>query len=91
MTPRWSRAFGRRSPWGRQEPSKLRTLGLELSTADVAALLVRGRSPSEVADELAMAENTVRTHVRHVFDKTGVERMSDLIRLMMQGPGVRVR
>ena len=89
MTPRWSRAFGRRS--GRQEPSKLRTLGLELSTADAAALLVRGRSPSEVADELAMAENTVRTHVRHVFGKRGVERMSDLIRLTMQGPGVRVR
>jgi DNA-binding CsgD family transcriptional regulator len=38
-----------------------------------------------------MTENTIRTHIRHIFDKTGVERMSDLIRLMMQGPGVRGR
>ena len=81
---------GDRRGGGKSLPSSARS-AWKSSTADVAALLVRGRSPSEVADELAMAENTVRTHVRHVFDKTGVERMSDLIRLMMQGPGVRVR
>jgi DNA-binding CsgD family transcriptional regulator len=56
--------------------------------AAVAALLVQGHSPSEVADKLAMTENTVRTHIRHLFNKMRVERMSDLIRLMMQGPGV---
>jgi DNA-binding CsgD family transcriptional regulator len=57
--------------------------------AAVAALLLKGRSPSEAADELAMTENTVRTHIRHVFNKTGVERLADLVRLLMQGPGVR--
>ena len=56
--------------------------------AAVAALLLQGRSPSEAADELAMTENTVRTHIRHVFDKTGVERLADLVRLLMQGPGI---
>jgi DNA-binding CsgD family transcriptional regulator len=59
--------------------------------AAVAALLVRGCSPIEAAAELAMTENTVRTHIRHVFDKTGVERLADLVRLLMQGPGVRGR
>jgi DNA-binding CsgD family transcriptional regulator len=59
--------------------------------ASVAALLLQGRSPGEAADELAMSENTVRTHIRHVFDKTGVERLADLVRLLMQGPGVRGR
>jgi hypothetical protein len=29
--------------------------------------------------------------IRHVFDKTGVDRLSDLARLLMQGPGVRGR
>ena len=38
-----------------------------------------------------MTDNTARTHIRHVFDKIGVERLSDLVRLLMQGPGVRGR
>ena len=68
-----------------------RLYGFTAREAAVAVLLVQGHSPSEAADELAMTANTVRTHIRHVFDKTGVERMSDLIRLMLQGPGVRGR
>ena len=65
-----------------------RLYGFTMREAAVAALLVQGHSPSEVADKLAMTENTVRTHIRHLFNKMRVERMSDLIRLMMQGPGV---
>ena len=38
-----------------------------------------------------MTENTIRTRIRHVVDKTGVERLGDLVRLLMQGPGVRGR
>ena len=68
-----------------------RLYGLTAREAAVAALLLQGRSPSEAADELAMSGNTVRTHIRHVFDKTGVERLSDLVRLLMQGPAVRGR
>ena len=68
-----------------------RLYGLTAREAAVAALLLQGRSPSEAADELAMSGNTVRTHIRHVFDKIGVERLSDLVRLLMQGPAVRGR
>lgn len=68
-----------------------RLCGFTAREAAVAALLVRGCSPSETAAELAMTENTVRTHIRHVFDKTGVERLADLVRILMQGPGVRGR
>ena len=68
-----------------------RLYGLTAREAAVAALLLEGRSPRETADRLAMTENTVRTHIRHVFDKTGVERLADLVRLLMQGPGVRGR
>jgi DNA-binding CsgD family transcriptional regulator len=52
---------------------------------------LHGRSPSEAAAELAMSENTIRTHIRHAFDKTHVERLADLVRTLMQGPGVRGR
>lgn len=66
-----------------------RLYGFTAREAGVAALLLQGLSPKEAADELAMTENTVRTHIRHLFDKTGVERLADLVRLLMQGPGVR--
>ena len=68
-----------------------RLYGFTAREATVAALLLEGRSPAEAADELAMSENTVRTHIRHAFEKTGVERQSDFVRLLMQGPGVRGR
>jgi DNA-binding CsgD family transcriptional regulator len=69
----------------------VRLYGFTAREAAVAALLLRGRSPAEAAAELTMTENTVRTHIRHAFEKTGVERLSDFVRLLMQGPGVRAR
>jgi DNA-binding CsgD family transcriptional regulator len=68
-----------------------RLYGFTAREAGVAALLLKGLSPSEAAGDLAMSENTVRTHIRHLFDKTGVDRVADLVRLLMQGPGVRGR
>jgi DNA-binding CsgD family transcriptional regulator len=68
-----------------------RLYGLTPREARVAVSLLQGRSPAEAAAELAMTENTVRTHIRHAFEKTGVERLSDFVRLLMQGPGVRAR
>jgi DNA-binding CsgD family transcriptional regulator len=65
-----------------------RLYGFTPREATVAALLLKGRSPSQAADELAMSQNTVRTHIRHAFDKTRVERLADLVRLLMQGPGM---
>ena len=68
-----------------------RLYGFTAREAAVAALLLKGRSPSEAAEELALRDNTVRTHIRHVFDKTGVGRLADLVLLLMQGPGVHGR
>jgi DNA-binding CsgD family transcriptional regulator len=68
-----------------------RLYGLTGREAAVAALLVQGRSPSEAAQELAMTENTVRTHIRRALEKTGAERLADLVRLLMKGPSVRGR
>jgi DNA-binding CsgD family transcriptional regulator len=68
-----------------------RLYGFTAREAAVAALLVQGRSPNDAGAELAMTENTVRTHIRHIFDKTAVERLADLVGFLMQGPGVRGR
>lgn len=50
---------------GLQEPLTSRETG-------VLNLLARGRSNQQIAQELNIAEATVRTHVSHILDKLGV-------------------
>jgi DNA-binding CsgD family transcriptional regulator len=44
-------------------------------------LVVGGASTDEIADRLAIAPSTVRTHLLHVFEKTGRHNRSELVRL----------
>jgi len=79
--------FAVRSARGKPTPNMLaRLYGLTAREASVAALLIKGKSPNEVADALATTMNTARTHIRHIFEKTGVERMSELMRVLLSGP-----
>lgn len=39
---------------------------------DVVLCLAAGRNPAEIADELGMSANTVRTHANKIFAKLGV-------------------
>lgn len=68
-----------------------RLYGLTRREAEIAALLVQGRSPTEVAATLAMTINTTRSHIRHILIKTGVDRLTDLLRLALAGPALRRR
>ena len=56
-----------------------------LSEAEIRVLqhVCAGRAPREVAAHLGLSENTIRTHLRHVFEKTGTARQSELVRLML--------
>ncbi len=49
----------------------------------VAMLLADGRSTEEVAQALGIRLNTVRVHLRAIFAKTGVDRQSALVRLLL--------
>ncbi len=57
--------------------------GLTAAETQIAALMTEGLSVEQVAEERAVAVGTVRTHVRSLFAKTGVNRQTELIRLML--------
>lgn len=66
----------------RQEADHLQgTYGLTSREADVAALLLAGRSRPYIRDELTVSINTVSSHVRKIFFKCGVHSQQELIDL----------
>jgi DNA-binding CsgD family transcriptional regulator len=50
----------------------------------VTSLLVQGHSMEEIAAELGVSLETVRTHVRRVFSKTATNRQGELIALVLR-------
>lgn len=52
---------------------------------EVLALIARGRSVQAVADELFVSHSTVKTHVSHIYEKTGVGSRQDLLKLVDGG------
>jgi len=56
--------------------------GLTRAEARVALAVSSGLGIPEAAIRLGLSTNTVKTHLRRVFAKTGVDRQADLVRLM---------
>jgi DNA-binding CsgD family transcriptional regulator/PAS domain-containing protein len=59
-----------------------RIFGLTRGEAEVALRIVRGSSPKDIAEELSVSLQTVRTHLQHVFDKTDTHRQAELVHLL---------
>lgn len=60
-----------------------RLYGLTKSEAQIALFVTRGEGLKPIADELSLSVTTVKTHLRHVFDKTGTHRQAELVRLLL--------
>ena len=58
-------------------------LGLTPSEAAIVSALTRGRSLDGIAGELHISLNTVRTHLKHIFQKTGQRSQLDLVRFVL--------
>ncbi|HJU29402.1 MAG TPA: helix-turn-helix transcriptional regulator [Candidatus Binataceae bacterium] len=58
--------------------------GLTPAEATVASQLARGRSIGEIAARHRLSLNTVRTHLKNIFAKTGISRQSQLIALVLR-------
>lgn len=55
--------------------------GLTPRECQVAALLAKGRDIPYICEELSLSKNTVRTHMRNIYQKTGVHGKQELISL----------
>jgi len=61
--------------------------GLTQSEAEILRLLSMGMSLEEAADERGVSMNTARSHIKHMFSKTGVSRQGELVRMILNGVG----
>lgn len=64
---------------------RLLCLHYRLSPAEIqlCILLLNGHSLSEAAIQLSATYNAVRARLKRIFEKTGVQRQTDLIRLLL--------
>jgi DNA-binding NarL/FixJ family response regulator len=60
--------------------------GLTRSEVNLVQALASGLSLEEGAHRLGIAVNTARTHLKHIFIKTGAKRQSELIHQVETGP-----
>jgi DNA-binding CsgD family transcriptional regulator len=60
--------------------------GLTISELRVLLLLIDGGSINSVASDLGLSQNTIKTHVTRMFQKTGTRRQQDLIMAVLDQP-----
>ena len=71
-TSRWGRTFRRAEP-------AAATASLTPREREVVRLVALGHSGPEIAEELQLAHDTVRTHVRNAMTKTGARSRAHLV------------
>lgn len=59
--------------------------GLTQAESRVATLCGQGVSPRQIAEQMRLSINTIKTHLRRVYAKCGVRRQAELVR-MLQSP-----
>jgi DNA-binding CsgD family transcriptional regulator len=61
-------------------------LGISEREAEIAALLAIGYDLSCISQRLSISIHTARSHLKHIFSKTGIQSQSDLIRRILTSP-----
>lgn len=67
--------------WRSELASFAQIYGLTPRETEICSYLVRGRSAKHIAEELVISENTVWSHVKNVYAKTGAAGKNALIEL----------
>lgn len=61
------------------DTDKAAQLGLTSRELEVLALIAQGLSNKEIAEQVFVSENTVKTHLSRVFDKLGAKRRTQAV------------
>lgn len=64
---------------------KLKIYGLTKRELEIAGLIAEGKSNCEIAEQLYISETTVKKHVSNIFEKMGISRREELIRIALSG------
>lgn len=56
-----------------------KSFGLSKREEEILSLLIRGRNIQTIADEIILSQNTVKTHVNHIYQKLDVHTREELI------------
>lgn len=65
-------------------PGIQKLLGLTNRETQLALCLANGRSLQESADDIGVTMSTARAHLRAIFAKTGIDRQSRLVRVILR-------
>lgn len=63
-------------------PETLIQLALSPREAEVAELIIQGKSNKQIAEQLYISLPTVKTHIRNIFKKTGIENRFELVKFL---------
>lgn len=60
----------------------LQEKGLTQREIEIARLIIKGLTNGEIAEELCIAESTVKKHVSHIFEKLQISHRNELLKQM---------
>jgi DNA-binding CsgD family transcriptional regulator len=64
--------------------------GFNRREAKVALLFAEGKRLDEVAEDLKITYETVRKHLRNIFNKTGTDRQAMLVKQILMSPATTI-
>jgi DNA-binding NarL/FixJ family response regulator len=77
LSPQVTRQVLRAAMAGDQ--SRLTESGLSSREMEVLECLAQGKTTSQIASELYVSENTIKTHVRHILEKLGASNRAEAV------------
>lgn len=75
-----------RSPVETPEELLQQLFGLTAREAAVLHALVEGDLPKAIAKRLGIGPETIKTHMQHIMQATGVSRQAELVKLVLSSP-----
>ncbi|MEY2428630.1 MAG: hypothetical protein QOJ40_1515 [Verrucomicrobiota bacterium] len=71
-----------------KKPAAITTDGLTQRESEILELLSEGLSNKEIADRVNISYDTVRSHLRHIYEKLHVRGRTEAVRMFLKAPNL---